>query len=200
MAFLRSSPVPETVQVVRGPVISLRQPILTDYADWAELRAQSREYLRPFEPTWARDELSRAAFRRRIRHYQREQREDHGASFFIFRNSDDTLLGGITMSNIRRGVTQAVTLGYWMGEPFAGQGHMTESVGLAVRHAFDELRLHRVEAACLPLNLASIRVLERNGFSREGLARRYLRINGEWQDHYLFGLLSDDPRPPLERA
>lgn len=199
MAFLRSSLVPEAVPLVRGPNVALRPPINSDYAEWAELRALSRDYLRPFEPAWTRDELTRAAFRRRIRHYQREQREDHGASFFIFRNTDDALLGGLTLSNIRRGVTQAVTLGYWMGEPFAGNGYMTEAVAVAVRYAFDELRLHRVEAACLPHNVASIRVLERNGFTREGIARRYLRINGIWQDHILFGLLSEDPRPPLER-
>lgn len=199
MAFLRSSLVPETVQLVRGPNVALRPPIISDYAEWAELRALSRDHLRPFEPAWTRDELTRTAFRRRIRHYQREQREDHGTSFFIFRNSDDALLGGLTLSNIRRGVTQAVTLGYWMGQPFAGHGYMTEAVAIAVRQAFDELRLHRVEAACLPHNIASIRVLERNGFAREGLARRYLRINGIWQDHILFGLLSEDPRPPVER-
>jgi len=199
MAFLRSSLVPEAAPLVRGPNVALRPPINSDYSDWAELRALSRDYLRPFEPAWTRDELTRAAFRRRIRHYQREQREDHGASFFIFRNADDALLGGLTLSNIRRGVTQAVTLGYWMGEPFAGNGFMTEAVAVAVRYAFDELRLHRVEAACLPHNVASVRVLERNGFAREGIARRYLRINGIWQDHILFGLLSEDPRPPLER-
>jgi [ribosomal protein S5]-alanine N-acetyltransferase len=198
MAFLRTSLTQEAGPLIRGRQLYLRPPVASDYADWAELRAQSRDHLRPFEPTWARDELTRPAFRRRIRHYQREQREDHGLSLFIFRRSDHVLMGGLTVSNIRRGVTQAATFGYWMGEPFVGNGYMTSAVGLAVGYAFEGLKLHRIEAACLPRNVASIRVLERNGFQREGLARKYLRIDGEWQDHYLFGLLVDDPRPEME--
>jgi ribosomal-protein-alanine N-acetyltransferase len=165
-----------------------------DYGAWAELRARSREHLVPWEPQWTRDELSRDAFRRRVRHYQRELREDLGYAFFLFRDMDDTLLGGLTLSNVRRGVTQACAVGYWIGQPYAGRGHMTKALSGALRFAFDELKLHRMEAACMPHNLASIRVLERNGFQREGLARRYLKIDGVWQDHLLYATLVDDPR------
>ena len=90
-------------------------------------------------------------------------------------------------------MTQTGTLGYWMGERYAGHGHMTEAVRLVSRFMFGTLGLHRAEAACLPRNVASIRVFENRGFRREGLARRYLKINGVWQDHLLFGLLADDP-------
>ncbi|HUS96161.1 MAG TPA: GNAT family protein [Hyphomicrobiaceae bacterium] len=200
MAFLRTSFAQDIVPIVRGGALYLRPPMTSDYSDWAELRAASREHLKPFEPTWPRDDLTRGAFRRRIRHYQKELRDDLGVSFFIFRQDDDALIGGVTLSNIRRGVTQAVSLGYWTGRPFVRQGHMTRAVSLVVGFAFDDLRLHRIEAACLPNNAASVRVLERNGFQREGIARRYLRINGEWQDHLQFALLWEDARPAVELA
>jgi len=194
MAFLRSGIGGDWVPHVRVDGIHLRPPHMGDYAAWAELRALSRDHLTPWEPQWARDELSRDAFRRRVRHYQRELREDLGYAFFLFRDYDDQLLGGITLSNVRRGVTQAAAVGYWIGKPYAGRGLMTKAVAGIVRFAFEELKLHRLEAACMPSNTASIRVLEKNGFQREGLARRYLKINGVWQDHLLYATLADDPR------
>jgi len=194
MAFLRSGIGGDWLPHVRVDGIHLRPPHMGDYAAWAELRASSRDHLTPWEPQWTRDELSRDAFRRRVRHYQRELREDLGYAFFLFRDLDDRLLGGITLSNVRRGVTQAAAVGYWIGKPFAGRGLMTKAVSGVVRFAFEELKLHRLEAACMPSNAASIRVLEKNGFQREGLARRYLKINGVWQDHLLYATLADDPR------
>ncbi|MGI9423785.1 MAG: GNAT family N-acetyltransferase [Hyphomicrobiaceae bacterium] len=193
MAFLRSALSTDAWPVIRGDGLTLRVPIAQDYGQWAELRAASREHLRPWEPEWARDELSRAAFRRRLRFYQKDIREELGFAFFIFRNDDDALVGGLTLSNIRRGVTQAVSIGYWTGLHFVGHGYMTQAVHMAAGFAFNSLRLHRIEAACLPNNLASIAVLERNGFRREGIARSYLKIDGHWQDHVLYALLSDDP-------
>lgn len=195
MAFLRSNLGHDNGPLVRGKRIVLRVPQMHDYVAWAEIRQQSREHLVPWEPTWARDELTRAAFRRRIRHYQREMRDDLGFAFFIFHDADDRLLGGLTISNIRRGVTQAAALGYWLGAPFTGRGYMSETVNTVAAFAFERLRLHRLEAACLPHNTASVAVLERTGFQHEGRARRYLKINGQWQDHLLFARLNDDALP-----
>ena len=196
--------------MVRAEGIFLRPPSMTDYPAWAELRAGSRDHLTRWEPEWTRDELSRSAFRRRVRFYQRELRDDMGYAFFLFREpgmrepgfreSGETLIGGLTISNVRRGVTQAAALGYWLGRPHSGRGHMTAAVRAITGFAFDELKLHRLEAACLPDNRASIGVLERSGFVREGIARRYLKINGRWQDHLLFALLGDDPRPAEGRG
>lgn len=194
MAFLRTALAPETWPIVRGGGLLLRAPQPADYGQWAELRAASREHLRPWEPEWARDELSRAAFRRRLRYYQKDMREEAGYAFFIFDEQQQILVGGLTLSNIRRGVTQATSVGYWTGVPYVGRGLMTRAVGLAARFVFNELYLHRMEAACLRNNYGSIAVLERNGFQREGVARGYLKINGKWQDHVLFALLSDDYR------
>jgi ribosomal-protein-alanine N-acetyltransferase len=129
-----------------------------------------------------------------VRHYLRDLREDMGYALFIFGVDSGTLLGGLTLCNVRRGVTQACTLGYWVGAPYARQGFMTAAVRAAIPFVFDSLELHRLEAACLPTNTASIKLLEKTGFKQEGLARRYLRINGVWQDHLLYALLEGDVR------
>lgn len=184
-----------------GPVLRtqrtyLRAPIMSDHAAWAELRAASRDFLKPWEPTWADDDLTRAAFRRRIKRYQRETREDTGYPFFLFRATDGQIIGGATLSNIRRGVSQCCSLGYWMGAEHAGHGYMTEAVRALIPFVFNELRLHRLEAASMPHNARSIALLESAGFVREGMARRYLLIDGRWQDHILFGMVADDAGRP----
>jgi ribosomal-protein-alanine N-acetyltransferase len=194
MAFLRAS-TPFENPMLQGEGLYLRVPTLADYLSWTQLRAESRKFLTPWEPTWPADDLTRSAFRRRIRRYQIEIRDDRAYPFFILRQADGLMLGGITLSNVTRGMTQTATIGYWMGERFAGRGHMTAAVRALVPYAFSALRLHRLEAACLPHNTASIRLLEKTGFQREGLARGLVCINGRWQDHIVFALLTDDPLP-----
>ena len=170
--------------------VTLRAPRLQDYATWCALRDESRDYLTPWEPSWPDDDLTRTAFRRRLSIYAREQEQGHAWPMFIL--AEETLVGAITLSNVRRGVAETGTLGYWIGQRFAGRGFATAAVRSMVDHAFDELRLHRVEAACLPANHASRRVLEKAGFELEGRARAYLKINGDWADHLLFGRVNDD--------
>lgn len=191
MAFLRAGNSTEWA-VLQGRGVWLRPPLMTDYGPWAELRAMSRAHLVPWEPAWPRDDLSRSAFRRRIKHYQREARDDLGYAFLLFEAETDRLMGGLTLSNVRRGVTQSAMLGYWLGVPFAGHGHMTAAVRAVLPYAFEQLRLHRVEAAAQPSNTRSVGVLQRAGFAEEGLARRYLKINGAWQDHLLLAILAED--------
>lgn len=193
MAFFRSVSFSEQVPAIAGEAVLLRAPQMADHAEWSALRAASRDFLTPWEPTWPADDLTRAAFRRRIRRYAEDQRSDLAYPFFIFRKSDNVLVGGLTLANIRRGCAQAASLGYWMGAAYAGQGYMTAAVSTVLPFAFGTLRLHRVEAACIPGNDASIRLLEKTGFQREGFARQYLCINGIWQDHILFAKLRDDP-------
>jgi ribosomal-protein-alanine N-acetyltransferase len=195
MVFLRASSYLDPSPVIRGRGVFLRQPALKDYADWASLRAASRGFLEPWEPLWPADDLTRGAFRYRIRRHIRDARADVAYSFFTFAEQTGELLGGLTLSNVRRGVAQSASLGYWIGERFARQGYMTASVRALVPYAFDQLKLHRIEAACIPTNRASMALLSRCGFLEEGLARRYLRINGLWQDHLLFAILENDPRP-----
>jgi ribosomal-protein-alanine N-acetyltransferase len=194
MAFLRSVPPFNPPGLIRGERVLLRFPAMVDYSQWAALRAESRAFLSPWEPIWPADDLTRIAFRRRIRRYQREIRNGTGYPFFVFSPDGETLYGGLTLTHVQRGVTQSCSLGYWMGAAHAGKGLMTAAVKSAVAFAFDALNLNRVEAACLPNNAASIRLLEKVGFTREGYARKFLCIDGLWQDHLLYGMVRDDPR------
>ena len=194
-AFLRNPPWADPTPLLAAPRTRLRAPQPGDWSEWARLRSESRDFLVPWEPAWAADELTRDAFRRRLRRYGRDAREGYGYAYFILRIETGELLGGLTLSNIRRGVTQSVSLGYWMGRMHAGRGYMTEAVRAIVPFVFDELNLHRLEAACVPENDRSKAVLRKAGFAEEGYARAYLRINGVWRDHLLFGMLASDPRP-----
>ena len=129
---------------------------------------------------------------RRLQQQESDIVADRGRHWFLIDKSNGQILGGVALTNIRRGVAHAGTLGYWTGEPYAGQGYMKEAVASIVHHAHTELKLHRVEAATVLDNLSSQRVLRSCGFEEEGLARQYLKINGVWSDHLLFAHISDD--------
>jgi ribosomal-protein-alanine N-acetyltransferase len=195
MALFRFPSEPPSRPLIRTQNLYLRAPQAGDHAAWAALRLESRAFLTPWEPSWNEDDLTRASFRLRTTRATREIAADEAYSLFIFETHTEALIGGLTLGLIRRGVAQACTLGYWMGQRHAGKGHMTEAVSGAVRFAFSELALHRIEAACLPSNEPSRRLLERVGFRREGLARAYLKINGSWADHLLYAVLSSDALP-----
>jgi ribosomal-protein-alanine N-acetyltransferase len=181
---------PESGLRVEGEGVNLRPPRAADYLEWRELRAISRGFLQPWEPTWPADDLSRAAYRRRLTAYARDREAGAAYPFFVFRAADETLVGGITLSNIRRGVAQMGSVGFWCGRPFARNGHTLASVRALTDFAFRSLGLHRLEAACIPDNAASRRLLAKAGFAEEGYAKAYLKINGDWRDHVLFGLIS----------
>lgn len=192
MALFRLTKPTDPEPLLRGDGVTLRPAISEDYVAWARLREQSRAFLTPWEPTWPEDDLTRAAFRRRLRRQAEEMARGESFAFLIFEATSEELLGGLTLGGIRRGVAQAATIGYWMGAPHAGKGHMTRAVAAVVRFAFATLRLHRIEAACIPDNAPSMALLQRNGFRREGFARAYLKINDAWRDHVLFALLEGE--------
>lgn len=196
MTFFQAVSFIEPSLSVTGETVTLRVPQMADFEEWAALREASRYFLVPWEPTWPADDLSRGSFRRRLKRYAEDQRNDLAYPYFIFRNEDQRLVGGLTITNIRRGVAQAGSLGYWMGVAHARQGYMTAAVQVLVPFGFSTLKLHRIEAACIPENVASVRLLEKTGFSREGYAREYLCINGSWQDHLLYAQVRPDGRPP----
>ena len=166
--------------------LRIRPPHIQDYAQWSKLRIASRQFLQPWEPIWPNDDLTKAAFRRRISRYNKEISRDDAFPFFIFNAADETLLGGLNLSNIRRGAASMAVMGYWMGERYAGKGIMSAAVKAIIPMAHETLGIRRIEAACLPSNTASIRLLEKTGFVREGLAKEYLMINGVWSDHLLY--------------
>jgi ribosomal-protein-alanine N-acetyltransferase len=195
MAFFKSLGLTSSAPLIDGNGVYLRVPRMSDFEEWTALRGASREFLSPWEPLWPEDDLTRGAFRRRIRRYERDLHEETGYAFLAFRKSDHAMLGGATLTNLRRGAAQAGSLGYWMGKGYAGSGYMSAAISALVPFAHSMLRLRRIEAACLLSNAASIRLLEKMNFTREGVARQYLSIAGQWQDHLLYARLASDPLP-----
>lgn len=189
--MFRLASIPDSTPSIRSEGLLLRAPRMDDYVDWAQLRQESRSFLAPWEPVWPVDDLTRQSFRRRMKRYHDDMIADLAYTLFIFEPTTGSLMGGMTLGNVRRGVSQSATLGYWMGQPFAGRGIMTKAVRVMKVFAFEKLGLRRIEAGCIPSNIASIRVLEANGFEREGYAREYLCIAGLWQDHFLYACLND---------
>jgi len=176
--------------VLEGARVLLRPPRPRDFDAWRTLRRESRDFLKPYEPRWTEADLNRQAFGARLLRGRNEAKRGTDFSFLVFDRSGgaEILVGGLTVSNIRRRAAQYANLGYWMGEAYAGRGLMSEAVGVLLPFYFDTLGLHRLHAAFLPHNIASRRVLEKNGFREEGYAEHYLQIDGKWADHVLFAL------------
>ena len=178
--------------------MTLRLPGHEDWRAWAELRSDSAAFLQPWEPVWSEDHLSRRAFTNRVYWARRAEAQGTALPLMLIRRQDNMLLGAITLDNIRRGPAQSAAIGYWIGQPHARQGYMREAIGALVQHAFGEMDLSRIEAACLPENTASRGVLERSGFKYEGVAQSYLQINGRWRNHVLYSNLRHDRRGKTE--
>lgn len=175
-----------------GGGINLQSPTWADFEDWAELRSDNFEYLAPWEPSWDRSKLSRPAYRSRLAQYKKMVAQDIGYPFHIFRADTGKLVGACNLTSVRRGSLQSANIGYWVGEKSTRQGFAQASVRGVLKFAFSELRLHRIEAAVQIENTASIRLLEKTGFQKEGTARGFLKIDGKWQDHIVYARLSSD--------
>ncbi|QDL94297.1 GNAT family N-acetyltransferase (plasmid) [Paroceanicella profunda] len=176
----------------------LRPPRREDHQPWATLRREGHGFLAHWEPVRAADHLSPQAFRNRVAWAKRAIETERAVPLFLERKEDGTLLGAITLDNIRRGPAQSATVGYWVGEAFARQGYMSEALEAVVAHAFARMDLSRIEAACLPENTPSRGLLERVGFKYEGVAQSYLQINGRWRTHVLYATLRRDRRGPTD--
>ncbi|MBT8454585.1 MAG: GNAT family N-acetyltransferase [Rhodobacteraceae bacterium] len=174
--------------------LTLRPPAHSDFRAWSSLRSESADFLVPWEPAWSPDHLGRKSFTNRVYWAQRSISGGTAVPLFIFRRSDQTLLGAITLDNIQRGPSQSGTLGYWIGETHARHGYMREAIGGVVHYAFETLDLSRIQAACLSENAASRGLLEKSGFKYEGVAQSYLQINGRWRNHVLYANLRADRR------
>ncbi len=174
--------------------MTLRLPQHTDWRAWSAVRADSATFLAPWEPVWSPDHLSRRAFTNRVYWAARAWGQGTALPLMMLRRDDRALLGAITLDNIRRGPAQAGTLGYWIGAAHARQGFMREAIAAVVHHAFTALDLSRIEAATLPENTASRRLLETCGFKYEGVAQSYLQIGGRWRTHVLYANLRHDRR------
>ncbi len=177
---------------VSGTGLVLRTPQFYDFAEWRALRLESKAFLTPWEPVWPANDLTRLGFRRRLKKMDAEIHAGMAAPFFLFAGSTPKLVGGISITNIRRGVAQSGTIGYWMGEPHAGLGYMSHALGEVCRFGFEASNLKRLDAVCIPGNERSERLLVKNGFQKEGYLRSYLEINGVRRDHYLFAITDSD--------
>lgn len=173
---------------IEGFRVVLRPARLDDWPDWFEVRSKNINHLKPFEPRWASDSLTRGFFERRLARQARDWDAGFGNYFLIVKKENLKIVGGMNVNNITRGAAQYASLGYWIDKDHEGQGYMAESLRLIARYCFEELKLHRLHAATLLHNERSRRLLERCGFMEEGRAEKYLQIDGRWQDHILYGL------------
>ena len=175
-----------------GERVFLRPPKRRDALKWQKLRMSSKSFLVPWEPSWDASSCTRRAYLRYFKNSNYLANMDRAYSFLIFKTEDKALLGGINIGNVRRGVSQSASLGYWIGEKYSRNGYMKEALKLLIPSLFVDLRLNRIEAATLEENIASKNLLKKIGFKKEGVLRKYLKINGTWRDHVLYGLLEND--------
>ena len=175
-----------------GERVFLRPPKRRDALKWQKLRMASKSFLVPWEPAWDASSCSRRSYIRYFKNSNYLANMDRAYSFLIFNIEDKALLGGVNVGNVRRGVSQSASLGYWIGKQYSKKGYMKEALDILIPSLFLELQLNRIEAATLEYNLASKNLLKKVGFKKEGKLRKYLKINGEWQDHILYSLLEYD--------
>lgn len=176
-----------------GDIAAIRRLAAGDAPAMLDLRLRNREFFKPYEPL--RDASFFTVHGQRAALADDAARWERGDSYafaILDRARGDALAGWISIANVVRGAWQNATIGYAVDEAANGRGLATDAVGLALRFAFGEAGLHRVQAAVLPVNVRSAQVLAKNGFRREGHARRYLQIAGVWADHDLYAITRED--------
>ena len=192
MTILRSYNFKKNSLELNGDNVLLRPPQYSDWTNWSKVRKKNKLYLQPWEPLWSPGELERSSFVKRVRMFEKFSTNDEAYSFLIFKNENTEFIGELNISNIQRGIIQSCSIGYWIAKKYEGLGMMSESLELVKSFIFNQLKLHRIEAACLPHNSPSLKVLLKNGFKIEGTARKLLKINNKWQDHTVFSYLYED--------
>ena len=192
MSFLNAYSLKKNLFEITGQKVILRPPQYSDWRSWADERKKNELYLQPWEPLWSINELERSSFVKRVRMFERLSHNDQAYSFLIFKSVNEDFIGEVNISNVQRGIIQSCSIGYWIAKDCEGKGMMSESLELIKEFIFNELKLHRIEAACLPHNKPSLKVLLKNGFIKEGMARKLLKINDKWQDHTVLSFIVDD--------
>jgi ribosomal-protein-alanine N-acetyltransferase len=194
-SFAQGGSLPDLDTRIATERLVLRPPRTSDVKAIALSMKQNADHLAPWSPEGSYGPNARTprAIAEKIVEQRKLWKLDRGYAFLVFtKNDEKTVIGRVQLNGIMRGVFQNAYLGYWMAKTLEGRGLMTEAVGGAIGWAFEALRLHRVQAAVIPHNGRSIRVLEKLGFRREGLAERYLQIAGKWQDHVIFAVTRED--------
>ena len=182
--------------VLRGPRVELRPLKASDWDAWNRVRTNSREWLEPWEPfgePGAPDPATDPdAFKSRCGSWDRQRHFDAAYGFGIFLRDRGPFIGEVSLGSVQRGPFQSANVGYWIDEAHAGQGYMPEAVAVVLRYAFDQLGLHRVEAAIVPRNERSRRVAEKLGLRDEGTSERFLQIRGVWEPHVRFAITAEE--------
>lgn len=171
-------------KIIKGKRVYLRELKADDFEEFTALTKASRNFHR----RWVSPPVDRDNFDK----YVQRSSQEANRCLPICRNADDAIVGIVDLSQIFYGKFQNAYLGYWLGAEFSGKGYMTEAVELVLKYAFKTLKLHRIEANVQPVNLASINVLKRAGFTKEGFSRRYLKIDGRWRDHERWAIIAED--------
>ena len=170
----------------------LRLPLKRDFEEWVALRRDAQEEFRQIEPQWRRNHLTYSNFKQRVTFSKKIYQERRAIPVFIEKRKDNHLLGSIYVENIRKMPHASAEIGYWMGLLYRRQGLMYEALEAIITSLFKDEELSRLAALALPHNHASIALLEKLGFEREGLLKTVLEVNGQWADHFLYSLLRDD--------
>ncbi|MEC2109980.1 GNAT family protein [Bacillus stercoris] len=178
--------------MLKGKTIYVRPLEGKDAEENLRLQSENRDFFEQFSMIRADDYYTVEGQRKRITAYQQRLEKDEEYHFGIFTASDDRLIGTVSLFQIIRGALQTAFIGYFLDKAHNGKGIMTEAVRLVVDYAFRELKLHRIEAGVMPRNLGSMRVLEKAGFHKEGIARKNVKINGVWEDHQVLAILNPD--------
>jgi ribosomal-protein-alanine N-acetyltransferase len=179
---------------VSGERIAIRAFSHGDVSELTELRIRNRTFLQPWEPRRSAGFFTEAGQRAEIERDRLEWAADRTYAFAIVERPEGAMRGRIALANVVRGAWENATVGYFVDETAAGRGYASEAVGLALSFAFGPCRLHRVQAAVMPHNARSVRVLEKNGFRHEGFSPHYLRLDGAWRDHELFAITAEEYR------
>jgi ribosomal-protein-alanine N-acetyltransferase len=180
------------MRIVRGNRVALRPLQVSDAPAMLALYRANAAFLQPWDPARPAGFYELSYQQDMIRAGLSDESHDRAYTYGIVLQESGELVGRLRLSNVVRGVFQNAYLGYWLDEAHNGQGLMTEAVGLALADGFGSLRLHRIQAATLRYNAASQRVLVKNGFRQEGVAERYLLIDGQWRDHLLFAITAEE--------
>ena len=177
-----------------GKRVVLRPLNVQDFSAWAECRKRNGDRLLKWEPlrpiTQPDPANDRDIFSARCNIRERERQSGTSYAFGLF--VDNSFCGEVNLNNVVRGAMQSATIGYWIDQRRAGNAYTSEAVVVLLKFAFDELHLHRVEICIIPRNTNSLRVVEKIGLRNEGLAERFLEINGLWEDHFRFAMTAEE--------
>ncbi|UOR12675.1 GNAT family N-acetyltransferase [Halobacillus amylolyticus] len=175
---------------IKGESIYVRKLIPEDAEVLLKLQKDNRDFFEKFSMARDDDFYTFESQKERIQVFENNRSEDKDYNFGIFKNDNDCLVGTIALFQVVRGSLQSAFIGYFLDRLHNGKGYTTEAVQLIVRYGFVNLKLHRIEAGVMPHNIGSIRVLEKSGFHKEGIAKKNVKINGKWEDHQVLAIIN----------